>query len=106
IQSISSIADTLVIAFDGDNAGLESAKKIAEFLQNQSQLNVEIVRFPHGLDPDDYAKKYGNEALYNIITRGRQTLFQFLKDYYKRQYNLDNEAERIKYIELMIQEIS
>lgn len=106
IQAISSIADTLVIAFDGDNAGIESAKKIAELLQSQSQLNVEIVKFPDNLDPDDYAKEYGDESLYNIINRGRQTLFQFLKDYYKKHYNLNNEAERLKYIELMIQEVS
>lgn len=106
IKAITNIADTLVIAFDGDSAGIESTKKIAELLTENSQLTIEIVQFPNGLDPDDYLKEQGEEAFKNLVQHGRQTLFQFLKNYYKNSFNLNNESERIKYIELLILEIS
>lgn len=106
IKAITNIADTLVIAFDGDSAGIESTKKIAELLTENSQLTIEIVQFPNGLDPDDYLKEQGEEAFKNLVQHGRQTLFQFLKNYYKTSFNLNNESERIKYIELLILEIS
>lgn len=106
IQAIENASDTIVLAFDGDNAGVNSTKKTAEFLNESSQLKVEIVSFPKGQDPDDYLKTEGAEAFHKLINHGRKTLFQFLKDYYKNQYNLNNESDRIKFIERMIQEIA
>lgn len=105
IKVIEQASDTIVLAFDGDQAGIESTKKTAEYLAANSQLTVEIISFPKGQDPDDYLKSEGSQAFSNLINHGRISLFQFLKQYYKDQFNLNNEADRLKYIELMVQEI-
>lgn len=106
IQTLSNVADTVILAFDGDNAGIEATKKTAEFLTTNSSLSVEIVSFPNGADPDEYIKSQGADAFNGLIDHGRQTLYQFIKQYYRKQYNLNNDSERIKYIELMISEIA
>lgn len=105
VQTMQRIADTLVLAFDGDEAGLESSKKILDDLSLTSKLQIEVVIFPKKLDPDEYIRENGPEAFQNLIQHGRMTVYQFLKEYFKKSYNLDNESDRLKFIQTMTNEI-
>ena len=56
-----SMADKLVICYDGDKAGSKAAVKAAEILLAQGSYPL-IIRIPDGKDPDDYIAEFGVDA--------------------------------------------
>lgn len=52
----------VVALFDGDSAGMEAAERSLPILL-AADLHPKGLTLPDGLDPDDYVKKYGAEAL-------------------------------------------
>ncbi|WP_041576779.1 DNA primase [Bdellovibrio bacteriovorus] len=52
----------VVALFDGDNAGMEAAERSLPILL-AADLYPKGLTLPNGMDPDDYVKKYGSEAL-------------------------------------------
>ncbi len=56
-------ADNAIICYDGDSAGIKASKKAIKIF-NQVGFNVRLVLLPVGMDPDEYALKYG-EVEYN-----------------------------------------
>ncbi|MGA2027925.1 MAG: DNA primase [Syntrophobacteraceae bacterium] len=66
VQLLSRMCDEVVLAYDGDDAG-ERAMLRALPLFLLEELSVSCIRFPHGLDPDDYLKKFGLAELERLI---------------------------------------
>ncbi len=58
--------EEVVIAYDGDAAGIRSAVRAGEILLEQG-ISSSICRIPDGLDPDDYLEAYGPESLGELI---------------------------------------
>lgn len=56
----------IVLAFDGDNAGLEAVAKI---FKNYPEIHEDtsVIVFPEGEDPCDYRLKHGNEAFREYV---------------------------------------
>lgn len=52
----------VVALFDGDSAGMEAAERSLPILL-AADLYPKGLTLPNGMDPDDYVKKYGSEAL-------------------------------------------
>lgn len=52
----------VVALFDGDAAGMEAAERSLPILL-AADLYPKGLTLPNGMDPDDYVKKYGSEAL-------------------------------------------
>lgn len=52
----------VVALFDGDSAGMEAAERSLPFLL-AADLYPKGLTLPNNMDPDDYVKKYGAEAL-------------------------------------------
>lgn len=52
----------VVALFDGDSAGMEAAERSLPILL-AADLYPKGLTLPNGMDPDDYVKKYGAEAL-------------------------------------------
>ncbi|WP_035618734.1 DNA primase [Lacticigenium naphthae] len=105
IQLLDKVTDHIVLAFDGDQAGLNAAKKVGEIFRDESPFAIEIIQFPEGLDPDDFIKKRGKETYSELITHGRNTFMGFLMDYYRQELNLANESEQFAYIEQILKEL-
>lgn len=97
--------DTVVICFDSDNAGIEAAYK-ASVLLRKTGCDVKIATVKEGLDPDDYINKYGGDDFKEKIIQASETFIGFLMRYNKRNFNLGLEGDRIKYVELMIQDLA
>lgn len=106
LQAINQLADTIVIAYDGDEAGRESTKRLIDFITQKSDLIIEVASLPNGLDPDDFIHERGTEAFVNFIQNGRDSHFAFLMTYWRQNYNLNNESERVKYVQQMAAEIA
>ncbi|GAB2485223.1 DNA primase [Alkalibacterium psychrotolerans] len=106
IHVLDKVTDHVVIAYDGDNAGLEATKRAADFILKETHFTVDIATFPENLDPDDFIQSRGKEAFKDFLTHGRDTLTSFLIKYHRKDFNLKNESERLKYIELVLQELA
>ncbi len=66
VRLLSRIADEVVLAYDGDDAGEKAMlRSLPIFLQEE--VPVSCVRFPNGMDPDDFLREYGISELENLI---------------------------------------
>ncbi|MDR1568805.1 MAG: DNA primase [Streptococcaceae bacterium] len=90
-------AKKIIFAFDGDDAGINAAYKAVQLVNHRTQ--TEIVTFPERLDPDEYLKKYGTEALVNLLQHARTSEISFLINFIKNKYNLANETEQLSFVE-------
>lgn len=106
VQTLDKVTDHLIIAYDGDKAGMEATKRAADFLAQETHFTVEVASFPENLDPDDYIQAKGNEAFKEFLSHGRDTLMSFLMKYHRVGINVKNESERLKYIEVILKEMS
>ena len=66
VRLLSRMCDEVVLAYDGDDAG-ERAMLRALPLFLLEELSVSCIRFPDGLDPDDFLKKFGMAELERLI---------------------------------------
>lgn len=106
IAAVERMAETIVVCYDGDNAGIEATQRAITLLTENSRLKVDIVRIPDGLDPDEYVQKFDADAFAQLARHGRETVFSFQLDYYRRQYNLANENDQLLYIETVLKELT
>lgn len=59
-QLLARFTDTVVLAFDGDSAGMQAARKSALVLFQEGQ-EVQMVLLPEGVDPAEYIKEHPKE---------------------------------------------
>lgn len=95
----------VTICYDSDNAGIEAAFRAAGML-SEAGIEIRVALMPDGLDPDDYIRKYGAEKFRNEILGSSLTWMSFKFHYYRRGKNLQNEGDRLSYIEKIVSEIS
>lgn len=63
-------AKEVVFLFDGDAAGMRAAGRAAE-LCAKTQVPARVATLPGGLDPDDYARQNGVDALRTLLDGAR-----------------------------------
>jgi DNA primase len=97
--------ESVIICYDADSAGIEAAHKATSILTNVG-CTVKIAVMPDGYDPDDYIKEYGAEKFQNDVINSSLTFMAFQMRYLRRKRNLQNESERMQYIEDVLKEIS
>lgn len=100
INRLIRLAQKAIFAFDGDNAGVNATYKALRIAENR--IYAEVVSFPEKLDPDEYLRKYGTEAMQNLMQHGRTSKISYLIDYIKNQYNLANEAEQLAFVQKLL----
>ncbi len=96
---------SVTICYDSDHAGIEAAFRAAKILE-EAGCFVKIAQMPGGLDPDDYIQTYGPEKFQKDVIGTSLTVMAFKIQYYRKGKNLNDEAERMLYIEEVINEIS
>lgn len=95
----------VTICYDSDKAGIEAAFRASNML-SKAGLAVRVAIMPDGMDPDDFIKVHGEEKFRNDIIGSSSTLMAFKLLYYRRGKNLQNEGDRLQYIEEVLKEIS
>ncbi len=105
ISVVKKNAQTVTICYDSDNAGIEAAFRAAAMLE-EAGCTVKVASMTNGLDPDDYIQKYGEEKFRNDVIGSSLTLMAFKMQYFRRRKNLQNEGDRLQYIEEVLEEIS
>lgn len=66
VQTLSRFVDSVIVCFDGDNAGKKATVKSLEPLLDEG-FEIKVLSLPEGLDPDEYIKKYGAEGYQKLI---------------------------------------
>ncbi|RIW37572.1 DNA primase [Bacillus salacetis] len=105
MQMLKRMTDSVVICYDGDKAGIEAAFRAAKML-NEEQFNIRISMIPEKLDPDDYIKKYSAEKFQNDVIGASLTFMAFKLIYFRQGKNLNDEGDRLQYIEEVLKEVS
>ena len=78
VRLLGRMADEVVLAYDADAAGEKAMlRSLPLFLQEE--LMVSCIRFPEGLDPDDFLKRDGLDGL-DALIRNRRDLGVFAVD--------------------------
>lgn len=97
VQTLQRFVDSVVVCFDGDNAGKKAAVRSLEPLLN-ANFDVKIVTIPENKDPDEYIKKYGKEEFENLISKG-QNVWEFEITSLASSYNLKDKLELSKFVD-------
>src|SRR5207244_11603836 len=89
---LSRFARKVLVNYDGDQAGVQAAKKAIEILLAED-LEVKILVLPEGADPDEFLRKSGTSEYHR--RRGEaQPHIQFVIDQAVRDRKLSNPADK------------
>ncbi|WP_284036048.1 DNA primase [Neobacillus sp. 114] len=98
-------AQTITICYDSDKAGIEAAFRAGNHL-NDAGFQIKVALMPDGMDPDEYIKKNSPEKFRGEVIGASLTWMAFKILYFRRGKNLQNEGDRLAYIEQIVKEIS
>ncbi len=76
IRLIKRFTENITILYDGDAAGLKASFRGIDMIL-QEGMNVRVVLFPDGEDPDSYAKNHSSSELTDYITQNAQDFIRF-----------------------------
>lgn len=105
IQLLKRNTDQILICYDSDSAGLNAANRAVNMLQDH-EFTVKVALMPDNLDPDDYIKEFGEKSFVSEVIGASLTYMAFKMHYLRRGKNVNNEGDRIQYIEEVLKEIS
>ena len=103
IKLISRYTKNITILFDGDKAGLAASLRGMDLIL-ENDMNVEIVSFPEGDDPDSYSKKVGKDKFEEFIDDKKTNLITFKVNLL--QENKDNPVKKSEMIYDIVRSIS
>ncbi|MFJ7746210.1 DNA primase [Peribacillus sp. NPDC097295] len=105
IQLLKRNTDQVLICYDSDSAGLNAANRAVNMLQ-ETDFTVKVALMPDNMDPDDYIKEFGEKSFVSEVIGASLTYMAFKMHYLRRGKNVNNEGDRIQYIEEVLKEIS
>ncbi len=76
IRMIHRFTEDVTILYDGDAAGIKASLRGIDMILEQG-LNVRIVLFPDGEDPDSYSRKNGSAGTIDYISNNEQDFIAF-----------------------------
>ena len=76
IKLISRYTKNITILFDGDKAGMDASLRGMDLIL-ENDMNVKIVSFPEGEDPDSYSKKVGKEKFQEFVKSNGTNLINY-----------------------------
>jgi DNA primase len=76
IRLIKRFTENVTVLFDGDAAGIKASIRGIDMLLEQG-LNVRVLTFPDGDDPDSYSQKVGSDAFKEYLETKRQDFIVF-----------------------------
>jgi DNA primase len=99
IKLVQRFTNDIIISYDGDQAGINAALKGIDLLLEEG-MNVKVLLFPDGDDPDSYSKKVGTQELKDFIVNNAQNFISYKANILTKDTNNDplKKAEAIKKI--------
>ncbi|MDO4493304.1 MAG: DNA primase [Clostridia bacterium] len=88
--------NTCYIAYDGDSAGQNAMIRGLDILRDAG-IDVRVIVFPDGLDPDEFIRQRGSDAFGKLRDRAL-SLNEFKLESMSRAYDLANENDRERFV--------
>ena len=88
--------EKVIIGYDADGAGQAATLRGLEILQNLG-CDIRILQIEGAKDPDEFVVKYGPERFQKYVDQAI-SLVEFKVKMLKRQLNLDNVNDKIKFL--------
>lgn len=76
IKLIKRLTENVTILFDGDSAGIKASFRSIDMLLSES-MNIRILLFPDGDDPDSFSRKHPQEYVENFIKNEARDFIDF-----------------------------
>ncbi|GAC1590278.1 MAG: DNA primase [Hymenobacter sp.] len=97
IRLIKRYSDNVTVLYDGDAAGIKASLRGTDLLL-EGGLNVRVVLFPDGDDPDSYIRKVGDQRFADYIEKSSQDFITFKTTLVAREASNDpvKKAEAIR----------
>jgi DNA primase len=76
IRLVNRLTKNITVLFDGDAAGIRASIRGIDLILEQG-MNVKVVTFPDGEDPDSFAKKHSEVALKEYLEESSQDFINF-----------------------------
>lgn len=93
--------EQVTICYDGDSAGQNAAYQSISLLE-QSGIRVKVAMIPDRLDPDEYISSYGHQRFRQEIIESAVTAMKYRLLYIRKNFKLQDDAERMRYIQTSI----
>lgn len=88
IKLIKRFSQNVTILFDGDAAGIKASFRGINMIVEEG-LNVRVVLFPDGEDPDSYARSHNAEELTEFLEKQSQNFINFKADLLSKEAGKD-----------------
>lgn len=89
-------SEQIILGFDSDGAGQTAILRSIEILQNMG-CDMRILQMEGAKDPDEYIIKYGNARFQNLMDKAI-SLVEYKVKILKKDLNLENAADKIKFL--------
>lgn len=76
IRLVNRLTKNITVLFDGDAAGIRASLRGIDLILEQG-MNVKVVTFPDGDDPDSFAKKHSEASLREYLDESSQDFINF-----------------------------
>ncbi|MBU8881949.1 DNA primase [Kaistella sp. DKR-2] len=76
IKLIKRLTENVTILFDGDKAGIKASFRSIDMLLSES-MNIRVLLFPDGDDPDSFARKHPQDYVENFIKNEAKDFIDF-----------------------------
>ena len=88
--------EQVILGFDADGAGQNAIARSMEILQNMG-CDMRVLQIEGAKDPDEYIVKYG-EGRFKLEIENAISLIEFKVKNLKKEYNLENSGDKIKFL--------
>ena len=94
-QLIKRYADTVILAYDSDDAGIKAALRAIDILR-KLDINVKVIDLQKSKDPDEYIRQYGLESFTKAMNESSHYI-KYKIDNLEKSFNLNKDEERLRF---------
>lgn len=95
-QLLSRYTKEIIIAYDGDGAGVSAAQRAIPILE-KTGMSVKVLRVHGAKDPDEFLKKYGPTAFAKLLDQSENHI-EYRIEQVQHKYNLEDDAQRLEFL--------
>lgn len=104
IRQIKRYTNQITILYDGDTAGIKASFRGIDMILEQG-LNVKVLLFPDGDDPDSFARKHKADEIKNFIKENSKDFIRF-KTSLLYEESKEDPIKKVELIKDIVQSIS
>lgn len=88
IRLIKRLTNNITVLYDGDQAGIKASFRSIDMILEQ-EMNVKVLLFPDGEDPDSFARKHSADEIEAFFKENCKDFIQFKTDVLLKETNGD-----------------